>query len=96
VLEVEEQRQHAGTEQRDAQAGQQRADAAMLAVAPAKQEDADDDHHAGHPAPEEQVDRDLPTPDANQGVDQLVVTRHEELAHGVLVRDRRHARRYVR
>jgi hypothetical protein len=81
VLQVEEERPHPEAENDHAQCREHAADAGVRAVPAPQLEVADDDHHPGHPSAQEQIDGDLPAPDADQGVDQLVVTRENKVGH---------------
>jgi len=82
VREVEEQRQHAEVDQHES--GQRclhRIHIVGFAACDLQKVPAGKHQHAGDQATEEQVDGNLPAPDAQHGIDQRVVTGGGGLEH---------------
>ena len=70
VLEVEEEGHHPDAQHPEAQRGQDRTDTRILPVSSCEQKVPGDDHHAGNPSSQEQVDGNLQTPDLKEGINQ--------------------------
>ena len=84
VREIEEQGEHAERQQHDREDRRLHRVEALRVVAAREPEqvDAGQHHHAGDDAAQEQVDRDLPAPDGEMGIDQGIVAGGGDLEHG--------------
>jgi hypothetical protein len=84
MLEVQEESQHAKAQQAQADYREIKACVEIVLVSPLQHEISRDNHDPGHQSSHEKICRDLPSPDFENGIDEIAVVRGSEFVHADL------------